>query len=76
MALEMNNAPLYFIAGDVDPDQVTLRLKELPMRGGITYLPAGLDYNQRYMLRAADHEKPLILGTSVSARRTLRSTND
>lgn len=64
LSIELNGAPLYFIHGDVDPDQVTLRLKELPMRGGITYFPAGIDYNQRYMLRAADHEKPLILGTS------------
>lgn len=64
LLIEMNNTPMYFIRGDVFPDEVTLRLKETPMRGGITYFPAGPDYNQRYMLRAADHEKPLILGTS------------
>jgi hypothetical protein len=61
---ELNGSPLYFIHGDVDPDAVSLRLKTTPMRGGITYFPAGIDYNQRYMLRAADHAKPLILGTS------------
>jgi hypothetical protein len=64
LLLEFNAAPLYFIRGDVFPDQVTLRLKNTPMRGGIAYLPAGVDYNTRYMLRAADHEKPLITATS------------
>ena len=64
LLLEMNNAPLHFIRGEVFPDQVTLRLKNTPMRGGLMYFPAGTDFNQRYMLRAADHAKPLILGTS------------
>ena len=64
LLVEMNNAPLYFIRGEVYPDQVTLRLKQTPMRGGITYFPAGIEFDQRYMLRAADHQKPLILGTS------------
>jgi len=64
LLLEMNNAPLYFIRGDVYPDQVTQRLKQTTMRGGIMYFPEGPDYNQRYMLRAADHGKPLIIGTS------------
>ena len=64
LLVELNNAPLYFIRGEVYPDQVTLRLKQTPMRGGIMYFPAGNDFNERYMLRAADHQKPLILGTS------------
>lgn len=64
LLIELNNAPLYFIRGDVFPDEVTLRLKQTPMRGGITYFPAGIEFEQRYMLRAADHQKPLILGTS------------
>jgi hypothetical protein len=50
--------------GDVFPDAVTLRLKETPMRGGIVVLPAGADFNHRHILRAADHVKPLIVGTS------------
>jgi hypothetical protein len=50
--------------GEVFPDAVTLRLKNTQMRGGVAYLPLGVAFNQRYMLRAADHMKPLILGTS------------
>ncbi len=64
LLIEFNAAPLHFMRGDVYPDAVTLRLKETPMRGGIAALPANIDVNQRYMLRAADHGKPLIVGTS------------
>jgi hypothetical protein len=34
------------------------------MSGGIVHLPAGGQNNYRYMLRAADHQKPLVVGTS------------
>jgi hypothetical protein len=61
---ELNAAPLHFMRGEVFPDAVTLRLKETPMRGGIVVLPANGDFNHRYMLRAADHAKPLVVGTS------------
>lgn len=64
LLVELNAAPLFFIRGDVFPDAVTLRLKATRMRGGIAYLPAGVEFNQRYMLRAADHAKPLIVATS------------
>lgn len=64
LLLEFNAAPLDIMRGDPFPDAVTLKLKETPMRGGIVYLPAGGDNNYRYMLRAADHQKPLIVGTS------------
>jgi hypothetical protein len=64
LLVEFSPVPLFFIRGDIFPDRVTLRLKNTPMRGGIAYLPAGVDYNTRYMLRAADHEKPLITATS------------
>jgi hypothetical protein len=64
LLIELNNAPMYFMHGDVYPDEVTLRLKQTPMHGGIMYFPAGPDFNQRYMLRAADHVKPIIPGTS------------
>ena len=64
LLLEFNSAPLRIERGDPFPDATTLRLKETPMRGGIVYLPAGGDNNYRYMLRAADHAKPLIVGTS------------
>ena len=64
LLLEFNSAPLRIERGDPFPDATTLRLKQTPMRGGIVYLPAGGDNNYRYMLRAADHAKPLIVGTS------------
>jgi hypothetical protein len=64
LLVEFNGAPLKFIRGEVFPDAVTVRLKETPMRGGIVVLPAGADFNHRRMLRAADHGKPLITGTS------------
>lgn len=64
LLFELNAAPLKFMRGDVYPDAVTLRLKETPMRGGIVVLPAGAEFNHRHMLRAADHAKPLIVGTS------------
>lgn len=64
LLLELNGAPLSFMRGDVFPDAVTLRLKETPMRGGVVILPAGPDFNHRYMLRAADHGRPLVVGTS------------
>ncbi|HEX8339040.1 MAG TPA: hypothetical protein VF621_20130, partial [Pyrinomonadaceae bacterium] len=61
---ELNGAPLAFMRGEVYPDAVTLRLKGTEMRGGVVILPAGPDYNHRYMLRSADHARPLIFGTS------------
>jgi hypothetical protein len=64
LLLEFNSAPLRIERGDPFPDSTTLRFKQTPMRGGIVYLPAGGDNNYRYMLRAADHAKPLIVGTS------------
>jgi hypothetical protein len=64
LLFEMNAAPLSFVRGEVNPDAVTLRLKQTHMSGGIVALPAGGDLNYRYMLRAADHQKPLIVGTS------------
>jgi hypothetical protein len=61
---EFNAAPLRVVRGEPFPDAVTLRLRQTQMRGGIVELPAGGDFNYRYMLRATDHQKPLIVGTS------------
>jgi hypothetical protein len=61
---ELNGAPLGFMRGAVYPDAVTLRLKQTEMRGGVVILPAGAEHNHEYMLRAADHGKPLVVGTS------------
>jgi hypothetical protein len=64
LLFELNAAPLKMIRGDIYPDAVTLRLKETSMRGGLVVLPAGADFNHRHILRSADHQKPLIVGTS------------
>ena len=64
LLFELNAAPLAIVRGDVLPDAVTLKLKNTSMRGGIAHLPAGGQSNYRYMLRAADHQKPLVVGTS------------
>lgn len=64
LLLELNAARLRFVRGDVDPDAVTLRLKETPMRGGVVVLPANEHVNHRHVLRSADHMKPMIVGIS------------
>lgn len=64
LLFELNTVPLFFIRGEVNPDEVTLRLKGMEMRGGVAYLPFSLDLNHQYTLRAADHLKPIISATS------------
>ncbi|HEX5708578.1 MAG TPA: hypothetical protein VFX96_14840, partial [Pyrinomonadaceae bacterium] len=66
LLFELRASPLEFARGAVDPDEVTLRIKETPMRGGLLELPLAGEQMlvHRYMLRAADHRKPLINGTS------------
>ena len=64
LLFELNASRLRFTRGDVDPDAVTLRLKETSMRGGVVVLPANGGVNHRHLLRAADHKKPMIVGTS------------
>jgi hypothetical protein len=58
-------APLQLIRGAVDPDALTIHLRQTPMRGGIVELPSGEgDANYVYVLRAADHARPLVDGVS------------
>lgn len=64
LLFEFNAAPLKMMRGDVYADAVTRRLKETAMHGGLVVLPAGADFNHRHILRSADHQKPLIVGTS------------
>lgn len=65
LLFEQREAPLALVRGAVDPDPVTLRLKETPMRGGVVELPSGVGHaNYLYTLRAADHERPLVNGVS------------
>ena len=63
-------APLNLIHGAVDPDALTLRLKQTPMAGGIVELPTviGRDENYLYVLRAADHARPQIGRASCRER--------
>jgi hypothetical protein len=52
--------------GESDPDPLALHLAETPMKGGLVELPANGDLkgNYRYVLRSADHWKPLVNGVS------------
>jgi hypothetical protein len=56
---EQRVAPLRLMRGEADPDQLTLRLKETSMKGGLVELPAG-PKRTLYMARAADHGHPLV----------------
>jgi len=66
---EQRVVPLVFVRGEADPDPMTLRLKTTPMSGGIVELPAERDSYAylTYMLRAADHGKPIVTASSSFA---------
>jgi hypothetical protein len=65
LTLDLRAFPLAFESGEVYPDAVTLRLKETPMRGGLVELPSDECCSRhRYMLRAADHGRPLVNATA------------
>jgi hypothetical protein len=66
---EQRVAPIEFAHGEVDPDAITLRLKQTPMSAGIVELPAEKDSYayHRYVLRAADHRRPIITASSSFA---------
>jgi hypothetical protein len=66
LLFELRAAPLEFSRGAAEPDEVTLRLKRTPMRGGVVELPSSQSdlTNHLYMLRAADHQRPLVNATS------------
>jgi hypothetical protein len=61
LLFELRVAPLGLYHGEADPDALTKKLATLPMKGGLVELPAGGSRgNYYYVLRAADHEKPLV----------------
>jgi hypothetical protein len=66
LLFEERAAPLELNHGAVDADELTLRLKNTPMTGGIAELPTryGSQANYLYVLRAADHGRPLITAFS------------
>ena len=62
---ELHASPLQFEKGEVDPSSLALRLSQTQMKGGLVELPSGPDLSRHfYMLRAADHERPLVNATS------------
>lgn len=62
---EQRVAPLPLMRGEPNPDAVTIYLRDTPMRGGIVHLPAGgKTGNYRYVLRQADHRRPLVTAIS------------
>ncbi len=66
MLFELNAAPLRIESGEVDPSSLSLRLRHTPMSGGLVELPSSdRDVSRHfYMLRAADHGRPLVNATS------------
>jgi len=66
MLFEQRVAPIQFARGEVDPDQLTIRLKQTPMSGGLVELPAERDNYaySRYVLRAIDHGRPIVTAVS------------
>jgi len=66
LLFEMRAAPLRVEQGSAYPDEITMRLKQTPMKGGLVELPTGGGILPHlYMLRAADHQKPLINAIST-----------
>ena len=64
--LDVHVAPMSLTQGAVDPDELAIWLKQKQMRGGLVELPTGTGVLPHlYMLRAADHGKPLINATST-----------
>lgn len=66
LLFEMRAAPMRVERGPAYPDEITLRLKRTPMKGGLVELPTGGGLLPHlYMLRSADHQKPLINAIST-----------
>jgi hypothetical protein len=62
---ELRAAPLQLYRGEADPDALTRELATLPMKGGLVELPSGGSRgNYFYVLRVADHGKPLVNAVS------------
>ena len=65
LLFEQHAAPLRLVHGEIDPDALSLYFKQTPMRGGIVHLPAGGEEGSyRYVLRQADHHRPLVTAVS------------
>ncbi|HEV8429105.1 MAG TPA: DUF4214 domain-containing protein [Pyrinomonadaceae bacterium] len=66
---EQRVAPISFVRGEVNPDAIAQRLRETPMSGGVVEFPAEKDNfaYYRYMLRAADHGRPIVTASASFA---------
>ncbi|HEV7903709.1 MAG TPA: hypothetical protein VGO96_07710 [Pyrinomonadaceae bacterium] len=64
LLFELRVAPLTVTRGEAHPDELTLRLKETPMRGGLVELPALGAAIFEHMIRAADHGQPIVTAAS------------
>jgi len=62
---ELRAAPLQVEKGEVDTSALAQRLAQTQMKGGLVELPSDPSMHRDfYMLRAADHERPLVNATS------------
>ncbi len=65
LLFELHASPLAIEAGEIETTGLALRLKETPMKGGLVELPSEEGLNRHfYMLRAAEHERPLVNATA------------
>jgi hypothetical protein len=65
LLFELRAAPLFVEKGEVDATALALRLRQTSMTGGIVELPSEAEGARHfYMLRAADHGRPLVNATS------------
>lgn len=65
LLFELHASPLPIEVGEVNTTQLAERLKRTPMRGGLVELPSEEGVNRHYyMLRAADHARPLVNATA------------
>jgi hypothetical protein len=65
LLFELHASPLAFEPGELEPTELSLRLKQTPMRGGLVELPSEEGANRHfYMLRAAEHARPLVNATA------------
>lgn len=65
LLFELHASPLEIQRGEAEPTELALRLKQTPMKGGLVELPSDdIDSRHFYMLRAADHERPLVNATA------------
>lgn len=65
LLFELHASPLPIEIGELNTTQLAERLKRTPMRGGLVELPSEEGANRHYyMLRAADHGRPLVNATA------------